>query len=141
MAYGKAPYFMRYRDFFADVYDREWTHLAELNDHMLRWFLDTLSITVDFRLASDYEFRGAKSDLVLDMCRTLGTDRFIFGAMGRDYADVEAFQDAGIDVVFQDYRHPVYPQLHGGFAPYMSVVDLLFNCGDDSRDILLSGQS
>jgi hypothetical protein len=29
--------------------------------------------------------------------------------------------------------------LHGDFSPYLSIVDLLFNCGDESRDILLSG--
>jgi hypothetical protein len=141
MTYGKAPHFASYRDFFAGVYDREWTHLAELNDHMLHWFLQTLGIETTFIAASDHHFQGAKSELVLDMCRTLGADRFIFGAMGRDYADVDAFTAAGIDVVFQDYRHPTYPQLQRGeFEPYMSIVDLLFNCGEQSREILLSGQ-
>jgi hypothetical protein len=141
MSYGKAPHYAAYRDFFASVYAREWTHLAELNDHMLRWFLDTLGIVVDFAFASDHDFKGAKSDLVLDMCKTLGADRFIFGAHGRDYADVDSFTAAGIEVVFQDYRHPVYEQFQGGFEPYMSVVDLLFNCGPDSLEIIMSGQS
>jgi len=140
MSYGKAPHYAAYRDFFAAVYAREWTHLAELNDHMLRWFLETLGISVDFRFASDHDFQGAKSALVLDMCRTLGARTFIFGTHGRDYADVDAFSAAGIDVVFQDYRHPVYPQFQGGFEPYMSIVDLLFNCGPDSLEVIMSGQ-
>jgi WbqC-like protein family len=138
--YAKAPHFGEYRDFFEDVYSREWTHLAALDDHMLRWFLDTLGIDVAFERASDHDFRGAKSELVLDMCRTLGAERYVFGAHGRDYADVDAFAAAGIEVVFQDYRHPVYPQLHGDFEPYLSIVDLLFNCGDASLEILLGGQ-
>ena len=140
MSYGKAPYWPRYRDFFEDVYAREWTHLAQLDDHMLLWFLSELGIEVAFERASDHEFRGAKSDLVLDMCLQLGATRYIFGALGRDYADTAAFADAGVEAVFQEYRHPTYPQLHGEFEPYMSVVDLLFNCGDESARILTAGQ-
>jgi hypothetical protein len=27
------------------------------------------------------------------------------------------------------YRCPAYPQLHGSFTPYVSILDLLFNVG------------
>lgn len=139
-SYGKAPYFAEYAPFLEQVYKREWTHLAELNDEMLRWFLAVLGIDVEFTNASVHDFRGTKSALVLDMCRTLGADRYIFGALGRDYADVESFTRAGIEVVFQDYKHPTYPQLYGPFEPHLSIVDLLFNCGPESLEILRSGQ-
>jgi hypothetical protein len=46
------------------------------------------------------------------------------------------FKEAGIEVVFQDYRHPVYKQLYGEFESNLSVIDLLFNCGPESRQIL-----
>lgn len=139
-SYGKAPYFAEYRHFFEDVYSREWTHLAELNDHILRWLMAALGIGAEFTRASDHDFQGAKSELVLDMCRSLRADRYVFGALGRDYADVDSFTEAGIEVVFQEYRHPTYPQLHGTFEPSMSTVDLLFNCGERSLEILTSGQ-
>lgn len=138
--YGRAPYFDDYAAFFEDVYARDWRTLAELDEHMLEWFLATLGIDVRFLRASDFEFSGAKSELVLDMCRRLDADVYVFGALGRDYADVGAFEEAGIDVVFQDYRHPEYPQQYGDFEPYLSVVDLLFNCGPSSLDVILSGQ-
>jgi hypothetical protein len=32
--------------------------------------------------------------------------------------------------------HPVYPQLHGDFVPYLSIVDLIFNCGAASMAVL-----
>ena len=40
---------------------------------------------------------------------------------------------------YQRYEHPVYRQLYGDFVPYLSVIDLLFNCGPESRTILASG--
>jgi len=137
--YRNAPYFARYADFFEDVYEREFKHLAELNDYMLRWFLDTLGIKVALDAASKHAFQGQKSDLVLDMCKTMGASTYIFGAMGADYADVAAFEQAGVHVKFQSYQHPRYAQAYGDFVPNLSIVDLLFNCGDSSLDILMSG--
>ena len=55
------------------------------------------------------------------------------------YLDTALFEQHGITVEWQSYKHPVYPQLHGAFVPYLSVVDLLFNCGDESAAILAQG--
>jgi len=30
----------------------------------------------------------------------------------------------------------VYAQLHGAFVPYLSIVDLVFNCGAESMAVL-----
>jgi len=137
--YGKAPYFKKYADFFESIYEREWGTLVELNETMLQWFLDTLGIDVKVESASDYKFRGEKSELVMDMCQQLGADVYIFGANGYDYADTKAFDFAGIATKFQNYCHPEYPQQHNGFSSHLAVVDLLFNCGENSLDILMSG--
>lgn len=139
LAYKKAPYFSRYADFFEDLYMREWDNLVKLNDHILLYLLDVLGINVEIRRASDEKFEGTKSSLILDMCKKLGADVYIFGALGKDYAEVDRFEQRGIHVYFQDYVHPEYAQLHGKFIPYLSIVDLLFNCGDRSLDILMSG--
>ncbi len=137
--YAKAPYFRKYADFFEGTYNHQWETLVELNEYMLRWFLDTLGIETVVESAGDHDFQGHKGDLVLDMCYKLGTEVYIFGAQGKDYTDEVAFREAGITPIFQDYSHPVYPQLHGNFQSHLSIIDLLFNCGDDSLDILMSG--
>jgi hypothetical protein len=45
--------------------------------------------------------------------------------------------------VYQDFNHPRYRQQYAGesnpFLPYMSVLDLLFNEGGKSMDILRGG--
>jgi len=139
LGYKKAPHFKQYADFVEDLYKREWKLLADLNFYMLEWLLKTLGIGVDVTKASDRDFQGSKSDLVLDMCVKLGADVYVFGALGKDYADVDKFKSSGVRPVFQSYVHPVYKQLHGSFVPNMSVLDLLFNEGPASLDILMSG--
>jgi hypothetical protein len=139
-AYQKALYFGDYGAELESILLRE-SHetLSALNLEILRFLLRALAIETPIVKASDYEFQGTKSDLVLDMCRQLKADVYVFGSQGRDYADVAKFQAAGVTPCFQDYRHPTYRQLHGEFLPYMSVIDLLFNEGPRSREILLSG--
>ena len=139
LCYGKAPFFKRYADFFEDTYGRQWELLSDLNMHMLKWFLGELGIKVPVKSAGEYQFKGEKSALVLDMCKQLGAELYIFGALGRDYADQAAFADAGVKIMFQDYVHPTYTQTQRGFVSHLAIVDLLFNCGPSSFDILMTG--
>ena len=144
MAYQKAPHFPRYMpEFEALLTLHSSSTLGDLNLEMLRFFLRCLDIGTPIVKASDYRFEGAKSDLVLDMCVKLGADLYIFGAQGQNYADVDKFRATGVEPRFQQYQHPVYRarQLHGDFLPYMSVIDLLFNEGPASREIILSGNA
>ena len=142
LAYRKAPYFERY------IYEIEkiltpgrYQFLTDLNRDILVYFLKCLEINVPIVKASDYSFKGSKSDLVLDMCAALKAKTYLFGANGKDYADVGSFHKKGIEVFFQDYQHPVYRQLHGEFTPYLSTLDLLFNEGPESKRILMEGNA
>lgn len=140
MAYQKAPYFRDYIEQFEEVLTAQsFDTLSTLNLEILRLAMRNLQISTPIVKASEYAFQGAKSDLVLDMCLQLKADVYVFGAQGRDYANIESFRAAGVEPYFQDYRHPQYRQLHGEFKPYMSVIDLLFNEGPRSRDIVMSG--
>ena len=138
--YKKSPYFSKYADFFEDIYKKDWQYLADLTDCMLKWFLKELGIKVVYYKASEQGFESHKSDLTLEMCQKLKADFYVFGALGKDYAKEDDFSQKGIKIYFQDYKHPQYPQLYNGFLPYMSAIDLLFNCGGEkSLEILMQG--
>ena len=143
MAYSKAPFFDSYIDFFRETYKKEWEYLSDLNEHFIRFFMKELGIDTKFVKGSElpFELEGEKSDRVLDLCKKMKADVFIFGKDGETYAKVEDFENSDIKIVFQNYKHPEYPQIHGEFIPYMSVIDLLFNCGSKSLEILTSNQS
>lgn len=135
--YKKAPFFEKYASFFEEVYKKEWQYLTDLNEYMLKWFLKTLDINVKYYKASELDFEGEKSDLILDMCKKLGADTYIFGKLGRDYAKEIDFDRGGVKIYFQDYQHPAYKQLWGNFIPQISIIDLLFNEGPNSLDIIM----
>jgi hypothetical protein len=138
-AYARAPYFKDYAPFLEDTYSRDWKLLVDLNHHILTWLLQVLGISTPVYRPQKSDFEGANNALIIDICRKRGADTHVFGALARDYVDVNAFTRAGIAVVIQDYVHPTYPQLHGPFASHLSVIDLLFNCGRRSLDVIMSG--
>lgn len=142
LAYRKAPY---YQDYISQIEEilikKTYIYLADLNLATLEFGLKTLGICKPIEIASQHAFGGEKSDLVLDMCQKLGASVYIFGSQGRNYAQKESFSAVDIDVRFQDYQHPTYPQLHGDFVPYLSIIDLIFNAGKESYNIMMSGNS
>ena len=137
--YKKTPFF---KDYFPELQsiliNDSKDSLGYLNLKLLEYFMECLKIDTPIVKASDYNFEGIGSDLVLDMCVKLGADNYIFGEQGKNYADVKAFKEAEIVVEFQNYIHPVYRQMGRDFLPYMSIIDLLFNEGDKSYEILMS---
>lgn len=130
--YRKAPCFAarfpRLEQLFAET--REESRLAELCFRQLRFWLDEFGITTCIVKASQLSAGGRKSDLMLAQCRELGADTYLSGTLGRNYLQEDSFLAEGMNVHYQDYAHPVYSQLHGGFLPAMSIVDYWFNCPD-----------
>jgi hypothetical protein len=91
------------------------------------------------RRSSEMNIQGAKSDMVLDLCRQLKADGYLAGIGGsKGYLDAAAFAQQGIQILWQDFRHPRYAQIPARetFVEKLSVLDLLFNCGPQSGPIL-----
>jgi hypothetical protein len=140
ICYGKTQYWDTYASFFEEFLMRKpWEWLVEVNEYLFLHFLRFLDLQVEFVRASTYGFEGRKSDLVLDHCRKLQADICVLGMHGHDYLVEDDFLQEGISLYYQDYQHPRYEQRFGEFISHLSIVDLLFNCGPNSRPILLSG--
>ena len=80
---------------------------------------------------------GEQNERLIRICQRFGATRYLSGNAAQTYLDVELFASSGIEVVWQDFHHPTYPQQHGDFVPYLSAMDLLLNCGERSAAILL----
>ncbi len=142
LAYARAAHAEAYADALAALLEREWTSLAELAVATARFLADSFGIRTPTRLAS--ELGPAREDPTLrlvDLTRAAGGDTYLAGRDGLVYARPEAFAEAGIRLVRQAYTHPVYPQLHGDFVPYLSGLDLLLTHGADGIAILRGGDA
>jgi WbqC-like protein family len=139
-SYAKAPHFREHEAFFRELYGSPWERLADLCGRVTSYLLESFRVQTRMMSSSAMRSRGAKDELVLNLCREAGATTYLSGALGRDYLREELFKQAGIKVVYQDYHHPEYPQVYKPFEPYMAAVDLLFNCGPKSLEIIMKDQ-
>jgi hypothetical protein len=140
MAYGRAFHSGPHLEFLRTVYEREWEQLVDLNEHILRYLIDVFGLAPRIVHLGALGLVSSGSQLVLDICKSLGADRYVFGARGRDYADPGAFRDAGVEVEFQAYEPVPYPQVwRGPFEPGLSAFDLLMNVPRDEAVEIMRG--
>lgn len=142
-SYAGAPFFEPHRRFLEDVYAREWARLAELSVATLEYLVAALGVQTKLVLASTLALpeRETATDRLVAICEALAADTYLSGAGGREYLQLERFDAAGIRVLFQAFACPVYPQRFGPFEPNLSIVDLLFNCGTRSLEVLRQGRA
>ena len=137
-AYRKAPHFELYAPRLREILETRWDRLVDLNVATLEFVREALEIRTPMLRSSTLPVEGARSGLLLDICRKVGASAFLGGMGGsRGYLDNEAFAAARMGVVWQDFRHPQYEQ--GGTAPFikgLSALDVLFNCGPAAREIV-----
>lgn len=134
--YARTPYFARYAPQFQPLFQSPGPRLIDVTASTTDALLQAFAITVERRSSSQLGVTSSKDDLILDLLKQVGATCYISGPFGRQYLDPAKFREARIDLVFHDYEHPRYPQAFEGFEPYMSAIDLLFNCGPEAREIL-----
>ncbi|MBU2540561.1 MAG: WbqC family protein [Candidatus Omnitrophica bacterium] len=134
--YSRAQFFKVYFEFFQKLYSKKWQRLADLNVFIIKEMLLSLGIRKDIYFESELGIISEKSCRIIDICKRLNADTYFSGEGGRDYLDEKQFEKNSIKLVYQDFAHPEYGQCYGSFVSNMSIIDLLFNQGKNSLEIL-----
>lgn len=138
--YRKAPYFKEIMDLITPTIRRKHVRLVDLNYDLNKKILDYLDIKTPIYCSSSIERKSNnKNDRIVEICKNFpGVGTLFDGKKAQDFLDTDYFKEKGINVIFQNYQHRPYPQLWSDFVPYMSVLDLLFNCGKSGIDFIVS---
>jgi hypothetical protein len=136
--YRRASYFDEVATWLEPYYrGREYFHLSALNRALIEAVCGFLGITTRITNSWDYSLTGEKSQRLAELCVQAGCTEYISGPGARGYLDPTPFDERGINVTWFDYDgYLEYRQQWGGFVHTVSIVDLLFNEGPNSRDYL-----
>lgn len=140
-AYQKAPFFDDYFAQLQTALNKPYKYIFDLNLALIELLVDSLKIQTKLICSSDIcankELNGEEK--ILFILKEIKATEYISGqgAGSRRYINENNFEDENIKLVWQEFKHPQYQQLHGAFIPNLSAIDLLFNHGPDSDKILL----
>lgn len=138
-SYGKSPYYDQVAEKIMPLYDLEADTICDYALESIRILKELFSIETPGILLSSIalDADARKNDLVLEICQSVGANAYLSGNGARKYMDLDAFEQAGVKVAYQQFSHPVYTQCNSTeFVPGLSALDMLFNCGiENSKEL------
>jgi len=136
--YKDTPHFKEMSEWVEPLYRNcNFDFLTEVNLHFIEAINHFLEIDTAIRYSSEFKLHEDKTQRLVNICAELGATKYLSGAAAKAYMEPERFQTAGIELEYFDYSgYPEYPQLHGDFQHGVTVLDLIFNLGLNSRNAL-----
>jgi len=139
-AYASSQYYRDMLTLVEKVYDQPHQTIGQLAHHSMiaccaYYGLDKDTKFVDVR---DLQISGKSSVRVRDIVKRLGGSCYITGLGAKKYLDHELFEASGVRVEYMNYKKLPYFQLHHGFTPYVSLLDLIANTGPDGFQYICS---
>lgn len=136
-SYGRAPCFAEIMDLIAPVFMAPPQTLSHFNEALIRRICAYLDIPTLIRTHRHYSAVDHRQYRLRDICLQAGASVYVSGPAARCYLDEALLAEDGIDVEWFDYEgYPEYSQLWGPFVHEVSILDLMFNLGPDSRSYM-----
>jgi hypothetical protein len=139
--YCKTRYWNIYKDFFSEIYlCNKWDKLSEFNQILIKKISkELLGVTTIFKDSREFNLKLSKAERVLELLKKIGATSYLSGPSARNYLKESMFKEANIDLYWMDYSgYPEYNQLFKPFIHSVSIIDLIFNEGPDSRNYMKS---
>jgi hypothetical protein len=138
--YKKAAFYDQYFPGFENCLLQNGDNMAAINIALIKWVVTELEIKTPLITSSDLKVEGESTLRLINICKQINADNYLSGFGGNKYQEAELYKEHGIELTMTNFKHPEYKQLWGDFAPSMSIIDLLLNCGDQSKIILENAQ-
>jgi len=134
--YSKAPFFDGVFEICEKIYSKEWKYLLDLDVAFIYNLAEKLNMKREIKFSSELDVKGDQTERLVNICLKFRASEYLTGDAARNYIDESLFQKNNIKLEFHNYKHPIYSQRFGEFIPYLSVIDLMFNHGEESLSIL-----
>ena len=136
--YRRASHFNEIAERLEPIYlTNSFTHLSQLNHRFIVEICKYLEIDTKISNSSDFPLIDGKTERLVGLCKQVNATEYTSGPSAKDYIEEHLFDESGITLNWFDYSgYTQYTQLWGEFSHNFSILDLLFNCGKDSKHFM-----
>jgi len=133
-AYRKAPYFNEISNWLEPLFkDLQTDNLSALNRIFIEAICRYLKIDTIISNSWDYTLEGDRTDRLVNLCQQASATVYVSGPAAKSYLDESLFTCRDMQVEWFSYEgYPEYPQLHGDFIHNVTILDVLFNAGEEA---------
>jgi WbqC-like protein family len=140
-SYAKAPCFDQMSGTFQKCYE-ELAHipsLSQINRLLIEQVCQLLNIKTKLSDSRLFEIQDGRNERLLHLCKQVGADVYYSGPAAKDYMDEALMKGQGVEVRWMTYdNYPEYTQLFPPFEHGVSILDLLFNVGQEAPNYMNS---
>lgn len=138
-AFAKCPHKDIALGLLDKIYSTQTAFLSEFNIFTLETIATFLGLTAEFCTSSDkFPSELHSTDRLVEITSKLKGTLYVTGHGAKNYLEYEKFEQKMIDVHFIKYDCTPYNQLFGDFTPYVTILDLIANTGEDAQKYLTS---
>lgn len=132
----KAKYYYQVRKLVEQLFEFESDSVVDWNFHILRGTCDYLEINTPINIFSKMNLEigevSAPDEWALEICKTIGSDKYINLPGGKEFFDVKKYQKSNIHLDFLNPLEFDYDQKTKEFVPNLSIIDVMMFNGKGS---------
>jgi len=127
--YNKSKYFKEFKNIFFEIYERNYVSLFEINYAFIDLIRKILKIDTKLVLSSSLEKKGKKSELIFSLLNNFSIKNYLVNPGSLEYLNNDA---KNYQLYLFNYNpHYVYKQVYENYIPYLSIIDMIFNLGEN----------
>lgn len=136
--YARSEYFDNFKHSLKKIYQTNFSKLVDFNEEIIRFLTNEFGLETTLVKSTDLNLEEnlTPTDLLVNILTELNATSYLSGPSGKKYLFETTFEKKGIKLEYQNFIHPVYRQRFNGFLGNMAAIDLLFNIGEKSKEIL-----
>jgi len=124
--------------FLNEIYQKDWENLADFNIEFIKKCSKFLELTTKMVRASEILVTGKKSQLLLNICKKFSATKYFSTAGSKEYLekDKKIFENGKIEIMYHNFKHPIYEQIGKEFIEKLSILDLIFNEKKNAKNFI-----
>jgi hypothetical protein len=137
--YGRAPFYRETVEFIEPLILNPENNLARYNGAAVRAIANRLGLPSEkFHWSSEMGVDKRANEMLISLTRAVDGGAYMCGGGAEGYQEDATFAAAGVGLIYQDFQHPVYPQIGAKeFVSGLSIIDALMNHGFEGVGKLL----